>query len=89
MADKKVFQNNDQRIKIKLDGGAIVNVIATSIYREINSQMFYEDGKPRLENFDEGWTNLVAYGGSIIKHIGIKPVVCKWSKKNFMTDLHS
>ena len=28
----------------------------------------------------------MAYGGSIIKQTGVKPVACKWGKKNFVTN---
>ena len=41
-----------------------------------------------LEKFYKDWTNLVAYGGSIIKQIGLKPVACKWRKINFVTNFH-
>ena len=30
----------------------------------------------------------MAYGGSIIKQIGVKPVAYKWGKKNFVTNFH-
>ena len=30
----------------------------------------------------------ITYGGSIIKQIGVKPVACKWAKKNFVTNFH-
>ena len=41
-----------------------------------------------MDKFDKDWTNLVAYGGSIIKQIGVKPIACKWGKKNFVTNFH-
>ena len=50
--------------------------------------MFDNNGAPQLEKVDKDWTDLVAYGGSIIKQIGGKPVVCKWKKKNFVTNFH-
>ena len=43
--------------------------------------MFNANGAPQLEKFDNDWTNLVAYGGNIIKQIGVKPVAYKWNKK--------
>ena len=43
--------------------------------------MFDDNGAPWLEKFDEDWTNLVAYGGSIIKQIGVKQIACKGVRK--------
>ena len=88
MEGKKIFQNADQNIKVKLDSGASVNMMPTSVYRRINLQLFDSNGVPQLDKFDKDWTNLVAYGGSIIKQIGVKPVACKWGKKNFVTNFH-
>ena len=85
---KKKFQNTDQRVKATLDGGASVNLMPTSVYRRINPQLFDNNGAPQLDKFDKDWTNLVAYGGIIIKQIGVKPVTCKWKKKNFVTNFH-
>ena len=86
MEGKKIFQNTDQNVKVKLDSGASVNIMPTSVYRRINLQLFDSNGAPQLDKFDKDWTNLVAYGGSIIKQIGVKPVACKWGKKNFVTN---
>ena len=83
MEGKKIFQNTDQKVKVKLDGGTSVNLMPTSIYRRINAQLFDSNGVPQLD-----WTNLVVYGGSIIKQIGVKPVACQWGKKNFVTNFH-
>ena len=88
MESKRVFQNTDQKVKVKLDDGASVNVMVTSVYRRINPQMFCDSGAQWLEKFDMDWTNLVAYGGSIIKQIGVKSFACKWCKKNFITNFH-
>ena len=85
---KKIFQNTDHKVKAKLAGGASVNLMPTSVYRRINSQVFDNNIAPQLEKFDKDWTNLVAYGGSIIKQIGVKPVGWKWGKKNFVTNFH-
>ena len=71
---------------MKLDGGASANLMHSSVYRRINPQMFDDNGAPLLEQFDKDWANLVAYGGSIIKQIGVQPVACKWVKKNFITN---
>ena len=51
--------------------------------------MFDGNGAPQLEKFDKDWTNVVTYGGSIIKQIGVKPIACKWGKKNFVTNFHT
>ena len=67
MEGKKIFQNTDQRVKVKLDGGASVNLMPPSVYKRIKPQMFDNNGAPQLEKFDKDWTNLVAYGGRIIK----------------------
>ena len=88
MEGKKIFQNTDQNVKVKLDSGASVNIMPTSVYRRINPQLFDRNGAPQLDKFDKDWTNLVAYGGSIIKKIGVKPVACKWGKKKFVTNFH-
>ena len=80
MEGKKIFQNTDQKVKVKLDSWASVNIMPTSVYRRINRQLFDRNGAPQLDKFDKDWTNLVAYGGSIIKQIGVKPVACKWGK---------
>ena len=85
---RKYFKNTDQKVKVKLDSGASVNIMPTSVYRRINPQLFYSNGAPQTDKFDKDWTNLVAYGGSIIKQIGMKPVACKWGKKNFVTNFH-
>ena len=50
--DKKIFQNTDQHIKVKLGCRPNLIVMPTSEYRLINLQMFHEDRKPRLEKFD-------------------------------------
>ena len=50
--------------------------------------MFNVNGAPSLEKLDKDWTDLLAYGGSIIKQIGVKPVACKWGKKIFVTNFH-
>ena len=81
MTGKKIIQNTDQKIKVNLDGEASVNLMPTSIHRRVNPQMLDDNGVSQLETFDKDWTNLVAYGGSIIKQIGIKLVACKWGKK--------
>ena len=81
MEGKKVFQNTDQKVKVKLDGWASINLMPTSVYRRINPQMFHDDGALWLEKFDKDWSNLVAYGGSIMKQIGVKLVACKWVRK--------
>ena len=39
MEGKKIFQNTDQKVKVKLDGGASVNLMPTSVYRRINPQL--------------------------------------------------
>ena len=88
MEGKKVFHNTDRKVKVKLDGRASANLMSASVYRRINPQIFDDNGAPWLQKFDKDWANLVAYGGSIIKQIGIKPVACKWSKKNFITIFH-
>ena len=88
MEGKKVFQNTDQKVKVKLDAGESVNLMPTSVYRSINPQMFGQNGAPWLEKFDKDWTSLVLYGGSIIKLIGVKCVACKLGKKNFIINLH-
>ena len=88
MEGKKIFQNTDQKVKVKLDGGASVNLMSTSVYRRINPKLFDSNGAPQLDKFDKDLNNLVAYGGSIIKQIGVKPVTCKWGKKNFVTNFH-
>ena len=49
MEVKKVFQNTDQKVKVKLDGMASINLMPTSVYRRINLQMFYDNGAPWLE----------------------------------------
>ena len=74
MEHKKVFHNTDLKVKVKLDGGASANLMPASVYRRINLQMFDDNGVPLLEEFHKDWDNLVAYGGSIIKQIGVKPV---------------
>ena len=51
---KKIFQNTDQKVKVKLDCRASVNIMPASLYKRINPQMFHNDG---------------AYGGSVIKQI--------------------
>ena len=71
-----MLQNSDQMIRVTLDDGASVDLMTTPIYTKINAQMFYEDGKPRFEQYDKDWTNLVVYVGSIIKQIGVKPFAC-------------
>ena len=58
---KKIFQNTDQKVKVKLDGRASVHLMATSIYRRTNPQLFDNDGALQLEKFDKDWTNLVTY----------------------------
>ena len=88
MVGKKIFQNTDQKVKVKLDSGASVNIMPTSVYRRINPQLFDSNGASQIDKFDKDWTNLVAYGGSIIKQICVKPVACKWGKKNFVTNFH-
>ena len=88
MEGKKIFQNTGEKMKVKLDCGASVNLMPTSVYRKINPQLFDSHGAPQLDKFDKDWTNLVAYGGSIIKQISVKPVACKWGKKNFATNFH-
>ena len=40
MEGKKVFNNTDQEVRMKLDGGASANLMPSSIYRRINPQMF-------------------------------------------------
>ena len=55
---KKIYQNTDQKVKVKLEGGASVNLMPTSVYRRINPQVFDNNGAPQLEKFDEDWTNL-------------------------------
>ena len=59
MEDKKISQSSDQKMKVKLDGGASVNVMLTSVYRKPNPKMSYDDGIPWLEKFDKDWTNQV------------------------------
>ena len=88
MEGKKIFQNTDQNVKLKLDSGASVNIMSTSVYRRSNPQLFDSNGAPQLDKFDKDLTNLVAYDGSIIKQIGVKPVACKWGKKHFVTNFH-
>ena len=73
MQGKKISQNIDENLKVKLEGGASVNLMPTYVYR-IDPQVFYEDGKPRLEEFAKTWTNLAACRGRIIKLIGVKAV---------------
>ena len=73
---------------MKLDSEASVNIMPTSVYRRINPQLFDSNGALQLNKFDKDWTNLVAYGGSIIKQIAVKPVACKWGKKKFVTNFH-
>ena len=70
------------------DGGACVNLMPSSVYRRINPQMCDDNGAPLLEKFDKDWANLVAYGVSIIKQIGVKLVACKLGKNNFITNFH-
>ena len=60
----------------------------TSVYRRINPPMFDDNGAPQSEKFDKHWTNLLAYRGTIIKQIGVKPVACTWGKKNFITNFN-
>ena len=48
---KKVFQKTNQNVKMKLDGGASVNLMPTSVYRRINPQMFDHNGTLWLEDF--------------------------------------
>ena len=88
MEGKKIFQNTDQNVKVKLESGTSVNIMPTSVYRRINQQLFDSNGAPLLDKFDKDWTILMAYGGSIIKQIGVKPVACKLGKKNFVTNFH-
>ena len=88
MEGKKIFQNTDQNVKVKLDSGASVNIMPTSVYRRSNPQLFDSNGAPQLDKFNKDLTNLVAYGGSIIEQIGVKPVACKWGKKHFVTNFH-
>ena len=88
MEGKKIFQNTDQKVKVKLDGEASVNLMLTYVYRRINPQLFDGNGAPHLDKFDKDWTNLIAYRGSIIKQIGVKPVAYKWGKKNSVTHFH-
>ena len=77
MEGMRIFQNTDQKVKVKLDGGASVNLMPTSVHRRINPQLFDSNGTPQLDKSDKDWTNVVAYGGSIIKQIGVKPVASK------------
>ena len=88
MEGKTLSQNTHQKVKVKLDSETSVNLMPRSVYRRINPQMFDANGATWLEKFDKDWTNLVAYGGSIIKQTGVKPVACKWGKKSFITNFH-
>ena len=36
MESKKIFQNTDQKLKVKLYEGASENLMPTSVYRRIN-----------------------------------------------------
>ena len=81
MEGKKIFQNTDHNVKVKLDSGASVNIMPTAVYRRINPQLFDSNGAPQLDKFVKDWANLVAYGGSSIKQMDVKPVACKWGGK--------
>ena len=62
MEGKKIFWNTDQKVKVKLDSGASVNIMPTSVCRRINLQLFDSNGAPQLDKFDKDWTNIVKYG---------------------------
>ena len=53
MEGKKIFQSTDQKVKVKLDSGASVNIMPTSVYRRINPQLFDSNGAPQLDKFDK------------------------------------
>ena len=59
---------------MKSDDGASANLMPTSVYQRVNPKKCNDNSSPLLEKFDKDWANLVAYGGSIIKQIGVKPV---------------
>ena len=44
MEGKKIFHNTDQKVKVKLDCGATVNQMPTSVYKRINPQMSDDNG---------------------------------------------
>ena len=46
MEGKKIFQNTDQKVRVKLDSGASVNIMPASVYRRINPQLFDSNGAP-------------------------------------------
>ena len=74
MEGKKIFQNSNQNIKVNLDAVVSVKLMLTSVYRRISPQTFHQNGRPWLDAFHKGWSKLIAYGGSILKQIGIKRV---------------
>ena len=46
MQGKKIFQNTDEKVKVRLDGEANVNLMPTSLYKRINPQIFDNNGAP-------------------------------------------
>ena len=47
MTGKKIFQNTDQNVKVKLDSGASINIMPTTVYRRIILQLFDGNGAPQ------------------------------------------
>ena len=61
-------------IKISKSLGQLKLNVYTCIEKDL-STILSEDGKHRLEKFNEDWTKSGAYWDSNIKLIGVKPVV--------------
>ena len=47
MTGKKIFQSTDQNVKVKLDSGASINIMPTTVYRRIILQLFDGNGAPQ------------------------------------------
>ena len=69
--------------KCKIDTGAAVNVMPISSFKKLCPSMFDAKGNA-LDEFNKDWTNLIAYGGSIIKWFGKRMIKCKWNYQKWV-----
>ena len=74
--------------RLKVDTGAEADLMPLRKYRELFPENLDEDGLPRKCFLERSNAVLEAYGGTVIKHIGLVHLPCEYDGRKFMCDFY-
>ena len=75
-------------VRCKIYTVADVNVRPFSFFRRLCPAVFDSNGKA-LEKLNSGWTTLKAYGGAIIRQLGLRVIKGIWNNKKWKLIFHT